>query len=83
MTSPLPKVWSLWIWDKHSRSAGLTLLPGVSRNVQSGGGGGGAQTESKAGGGGNNSRLPLDEEGKLVYGVVFSLRNMVRKLNGP
>ncbi|PWN41177.1 hypothetical protein IE81DRAFT_283276, partial [Ceraceosorus guamensis] len=71
--------------SRQARSAGLTLLPGVSRNVQSGGGGGGgtAQTESKAGGGASNSRLPLDEEGKLVYGVVFSLRNMVRKLNGP
>lgn len=26
--------------------------------------------------------LPFDEEAKLVYGVVFSLRNMVRKLGG-
>ncbi|GAA97052.1 uncharacterized protein L969DRAFT_611493 [Mixia osmundae IAM 14324] len=26
--------------------------------------------------------LPFDEEAKLVYGVVFSLRNMVKKLAG-
>ncbi|ETS61668.1 hypothetical protein PaG_04166 [Moesziomyces aphidis] len=26
--------------------------------------------------------LPFDEQAKLVYGVVFSLRNMVRKLGG-
>jgi len=26
--------------------------------------------------------LPFDEEAKLVYGVVFSLRNMVKKLSG-
>ena len=26
--------------------------------------------------------LPFDEEAKLVYGVVLSLRNMVKKLAG-
>lgn len=26
--------------------------------------------------------LPFDEESKLVYGVIFSLRNMVKKLAG-
>lgn len=26
--------------------------------------------------------LPFDEESKLVYGVVLSLRNMVKKLSG-
>jgi len=26
--------------------------------------------------------LPFDEEAKLVYGVVLSLRNMVKKLSG-
>nr|CDI52961.1 conserved hypothetical protein [Melanopsichium pennsylvanicum 4] len=30
----------------------------------------------------SNGLLPFDEEAKLVYGVVFSLRNMVRKLGG-
>ena len=28
------------------------------------------------------TELPFDEEAKLVYGVVFSLRNMVKKLAG-
>ncbi|KAN0064643.1 Trafficking protein particle complex subunit BET5 [Thecaphora frezii] len=31
---------------------------------------------------GSSDALPFDEEAKLVYGVVFSLRNMVRKLGG-
>ena len=26
--------------------------------------------------------LPFDEEAKLVYGVVLSMRNMVKKLSG-
>ncbi len=29
-----------------------------------------------------NTGLPFDEESKLVYGVVLSLRNMIRKLSG-
>ncbi|EPQ57260.1 hypothetical protein GLOTRDRAFT_39242, partial [Gloeophyllum trabeum ATCC 11539] len=28
------------------------------------------------------SELPFDEEAKLVYGVILSLRNMIRKLSG-
>ncbi|KXN92460.1 Transport protein particle subunit bet5 [Leucoagaricus sp. SymC.cos] len=31
---------------------------------------------------GVNAGLPFDEEAKLVYGVVLSLRNMVKKLSG-
>ncbi|WVQ94516.1 hypothetical protein IAU59_001595 [Kwoniella sp. CBS 9459] len=34
------------------------------------------------GGGGGNKGLPFDEEAKLVYGVILSLRNMVKKLSG-
>ena len=30
----------------------------------------------------NMSALPFDEEAKLVYGVLISLRNMVKKLSG-
>lgn len=30
----------------------------------------------------NASSLPFDEEAKLVYGVLLSLRNMVKKLSG-
>lgn len=29
-----------------------------------------------------NTGLAFDEEAKLVYGVVLSLRNMIRKLSG-
>jgi len=29
-----------------------------------------------------SSSLPFDEEAKLVYGVILSLRNMIRKLSG-
>ena len=32
--------------------------------------------------GGSQKGLPFDEEAKLVYGVVLSLRNMVKKLSG-
>lgn len=41
-----------------------------SRILPSGGQGGGVRG------------LPFDEEAKLVYGVVLSLRNMVKKLSG-
>ena len=34
------------------------------------------------GGGGQSTGLSFDEEAKLVYGVVLSLRNMVKKLSG-
>jgi len=33
-------------------------------------------------GGGQSTGLSFDEEAKLVYGVVLSLRNMVKKLSG-
>jgi hypothetical protein len=29
-----------------------------------------------------SNTLPFDEEAKLVYGVVLSLRNMVKKISG-
>ncbi|KAK4687257.1 trafficking protein particle complex subunit 1, partial [Tremellales sp. Uapishka_1] len=38
-------------------------------------------SEAKVNGGGR-AGLPFDEESKLVYGVVLSLRNMVKKLSG-
>lgn len=43
-------------------------LPGVSRNVTL------DATDSNL--------LPFDQEAKLVYGLVYSLRNLVRKLGG-
>lgn len=36
---------------------------------------------SSGGGGGKTSILPLSEQAKLVYGLVFSLRNMTKKLS--
>jgi hypothetical protein len=30
----------------------------------------------------NSTGLPFDEEAKLVYGVVISLRNMIKKISG-
>ncbi|RSH94552.1 TRAPP subunit bet5 [Saitozyma podzolica] len=35
-----------------------------------------------AGGTAQNRGLPFDEEAKLVYGVVLSMKNMVKKLSG-
>jgi len=29
-----------------------------------------------------SSALPFDEEAKLVYGVILSLRNMIKRLSG-
>ncbi|KAF3925926.1 hypothetical protein ABW20_dc0105765 [Dactylellina cionopaga] len=31
----------------------------------------------------SNNRLSMAEQAKLVFGVIFSLRNMVKKLCGP
>ncbi|WFD00804.1 Trafficking protein particle complex subunit BET5 [Malassezia yamatoensis] len=56
------------------RPAGDTL-PNVSRHV----------TQEALGSSDSNERsspLPFDEEAKLVYGLVFSLRNLVRKIGG-
>lgn len=32
---------------------------------------------------GKPGRLSVQDDAKLIFGVVFSLRNMVRKLSGP
>ncbi|WFD36472.1 Trafficking protein particle complex subunit BET5 [Malassezia cuniculi] len=48
-------------------------LPNVSRSVHA------KDAPNEA----SSALLPFDEEAKLIYGVVFSLRNMVRKLGGP
>lgn len=49
----------------------------AQQQVQGQGGAGGPGRSGTAGQG-----LPFDEEAKLVYGVVLSLRNMVKKLSG-
>ena len=40
------------------------------------------KVNGQQGGSGQAKGLPFDEEAKLVYGVVMSLRNMVKKLSG-
>ncbi|KAF8200771.1 TRAPP complex subunit bet5 [Pholiota molesta] len=51
-------------------NAAVNQLPGAS-----------VQSSSQAPGT-STTGLPFDEEAKLVYGVVISLRNMVKKLSG-
>lgn len=41
-----------------------------------------SEQRSAGAGSGGGGGLPFDEEAKLVYGVVLSLRNMVKKLSG-
>jgi len=40
------------------------------------------QAQGGAGGAASGSGLPFDEEAKLVYGVILSLRHMVKRLSG-
>lgn len=42
----------------------------------------GADLQGSSGRASAGQGLPFDEEAKLVYGVVLSLRNMVKKLSG-
>jgi hypothetical protein len=48
----------------------------VQSSVPNGNGNGDKRAYTTGGG------LPFDEEAKLVYGVILSLRNMVKKLSG-
>jgi len=64
------QVWSLWIYDRHCSllyHADWSLLHNRN-NV--------AATTTAS-----SSTLSLSEQSKLVYGVVFSLRNMTRKFS--
>ncbi|CAK9785761.1 snare-like protein [Cutaneotrichosporon oleaginosum] len=67
------------------------VAPGARESIFSASGAGGAGAGAGAGtgvGAGTGAApkrqagLPFDEEAKLVYGVVLSLRNMVKKLSG-
>ena len=53
--------------------------PNFVQNQSSPSSGAGGQPPS---GGGQSTGLSFDEEAKLVYGVVLSLRNMIKKLSG-
>ena len=52
--------------------------PNLTQHQNSTSGAGG----QPATGGGQSTGLSFDEEAKLVYGVVLSLRNMIKKLSG-
>lgn len=62
------------------------VAPGARESIFSTGSGsvtpGGGQGGQAGGAQKRQGGLPFDEESKLVYGVVLSLRNMVRKLSG-
>ncbi|KAL8280751.1 hypothetical protein RQP46_006755 [Phenoliferia psychrophenolica] len=73
--STLPNVYRPSLTPSPSSTTALPAAPdGVD---ESGGGGtvGAGKDESRSG-------LAFDEEAKLVYGIIFSLRNMVKKLAG-
>ncbi|CAO1619994.1 unnamed protein product [Parajaminaea phylloscopi] len=89
------KAYSLWIYDRqcsliyhHDWSLGnvsssqqllvpgADLLPGVSRCTTPVG-----QGLPSAPHGRSTQKLPLSEQAKLIYGLVFSLRNMLSKLS--
>jgi len=61
------------VGELQHQMSGMSLQGGQLQGR--GGPGTAAPSTSKPG-------LPFDEEAKLVYGVVFSLRNMVRKMAG-
>ncbi|KAL7411157.1 hypothetical protein BDY24DRAFT_396802 [Mrakia frigida] len=61
----------------QNRPRGLNPSGGTVVHDSEGGRGEGGGGRTGGGGG-----LPFDEEAKLVYGVVLSLRNMVKKLTG-
>ncbi|KAK0547393.1 Trafficking protein particle complex subunit BET5 [Tilletia horrida] len=87
------KVYSLWVFDRHcalifhqdwtgqansvgSASASVPSTPAVTSTAT-------LSAAGAASANGSSSKLPLEEQAKLVYGLVFSLRNMARKLGGP
>ncbi|PWN33095.1 uncharacterized protein FA14DRAFT_174722 [Meira miltonrushii] len=87
-SSGQPRVWSLWIYDRHctlvfhadwsyyhNRGSGNTQNTGNTSSSSANT----LDNSNKAGG--KNAILPLSEQAKLVYGLVFSLRNMTKKLS--
>ena len=70
---------SLPPWERTSASGvGLGLLGGDGHRVDALDDAGAAAKD----GGEYRAGLAFDEESKLVYGIIFSLRNMVKKLAG-
>lgn len=58
------------------------VAPGARESIFSAGSGPGTPGAGAALPPKRQAGLPFDEEAKLVYGVVLSLRNMVKKLSG-
>ncbi|KAK4249944.1 Longin-like domain-containing protein [Corynascus novoguineensis] len=67
-------VYSFYIFDRHTECIySKTWLPSFSS----------ADPSPPAGGGGGTTlRASTADDAKLIFGTVFSLRNMVRKLGG-
>ncbi|KAI9750759.1 MAG: hypothetical protein M4579_006316 [Chaenotheca gracillima] len=68
-------VYSFYIFDRHAEciyTKQWTPRPTSSSN-----------TNGDASGRPRTSRLTAQDDAKLIFGTVFSLRNMVRKLGGP
>ncbi|KAL9935091.1 hypothetical protein V8E36_006167 [Tilletia maclaganii] len=94
----MAKIYSLWIFDRHCALVyhqDWTHLhpeyaclpsanaPPVAAPSTSAAAGPQATPQPPTRNAPGTSKLPLDEEAKLVYGLVFSLRNMARKIGGP
>ncbi|WVQ78768.1 hypothetical protein IAT38_000859 [Cryptococcus sp. DSM 104549] len=70
---------------RPARQANETARESIFADKRSSGQSGGMNGGADGLGGGREKMpkgLPFDEESKLVYGVVLSLRNMVKKLSG-
>ncbi|KAF3935572.1 hypothetical protein ABW19_dt0203227 [Dactylella cylindrospora] len=79
-------VYSFFIFDRHCECIYLRqwadqTAPPSSRPISSSSANtvGTSLTDKRTSGG----KLSMAEQAKLVFGVIFSLRNMVKKLSGP
>ncbi|KAH8600804.1 Sybindin-like family-domain-containing protein [Bisporella sp. PMI_857] len=90
-------VYSFYIFDRHTECI-YSKLWARDRPLSSGGTGGGTGTRPISGSSTNSNglapqelgpararpaRLSAQDDAKLIFGTIFSLRNMVRKLGGP
>ncbi|KAJ3278657.1 Trafficking protein particle complex subunit 1 [Borealophlyctis nickersoniae] len=69
-------------WKRRSQQPSLTDGPTGPDGAAGAAGGGGNQPATGGGmvGTGGKADIAFEEEAKLVYGVVFSLRNLINKL---
>jgi len=74
-------------WHERERAAATALRPATAASMSSpvpdkrvvAGGSQATEPDGPL----RNGRLSVQDDAKLVFGVVFSLRNMVRKLSSP